>query len=44
MSFRLRIDHVSHNVTGPGVSFTENRVFLTAEYRPWPGTQPGSAP
>ncbi|HUI61207.1 MAG TPA: hypothetical protein VLX90_13350, partial [Steroidobacteraceae bacterium] len=43
-SFRLRADHLSHNVTGPGVSVAENRVFLIAEYRPWTGAEAVSAP
>lgn len=41
-SFRLRVDHLSHDTTNPDVSITENRVFLSVEYRPWP--QPESAP
>ena len=35
-NFRLRVDHVRHSVTGPGIAFTENRAFLIAEYRPLP--------
>ena len=35
-TYRLRVDHLRHSVTGPGVNFTENKVFLGAEYRPWP--------
>jgi hypothetical protein len=33
--FKLRVDHFRHDVSGPGVAFTENRAFLIAEYRPW---------
>jgi len=34
--FRLRVDHLRHEVTGPGAAFTENRAYLVAEYWPWP--------
>jgi hypothetical protein len=35
VDFKLSADHIRHNVTASGLSYTENRVFLVAEYRPW---------
>lgn len=35
VDIKLSADHILHEVAGRGSGYTENRVLLVAEYRPW---------
>jgi len=35
LEFKLRADRTRRDVVGPGIPYIENRILLSAEYRPW---------